>query len=116
MPVDIHVVCENSCLFTCIFAEFQMAHRSYGKWTREDLQRAVPAINRGDLWGLSESSRMYGVPKATLSRHMTGKNKIADGDTTFHGHVCALPQDVEAQLVQHCLALESMYLGCMWTI
>ena len=51
-----------------------MAHRSYGKWTREDLERAVSAINRGDM-GLSESSRMYGVPKATLSRHMTGKKQ-----------------------------------------
>jgi len=84
--------------------------RVCGKWTVEDMERAVSAIKRGDM-GTNEASRTYGVPKSTLPRHMTGKNKVATGDVKFHGHSCALPDDVERDLVDHCLELESMYFG-----
>jgi len=88
----------------------QSSSRICGKWTAEDIERAVSAIRRGDM-GTNEASRSYGVPKSTLSRHMTGKNKVATGEIKFHGHACALPDDVEEELVEHCLTLESMYFG-----
>ena len=84
--------------------------RVCGKWTAEDMERAVSAIQRGDM-GTNEASRIYGVPKSTLSRHVTRKNKIAIGEVKFHGHACALPDEVERDLVEHCLTLESMYFG-----
>jgi len=84
--------------------------RTCGKWSGEDLERAVSAIHRGDM-GLCKAAEMYGVPKATLSRHMSGKNKIASGDVKFHGHQLMLPEELENELVQHCLMLESMYFG-----
>jgi len=48
--------------------------------------------------GTNEASRTYGVPKSTLSQHMTGeKNKITTGDVKFHGYERALPNDWEAE-------------------
>ena len=71
-----------------------MQRRVFGKWTGEDLERVVGAIQRGDF-SLCEASKMYGVSKGTLSRHLSGKNKIAK---TFDA-------DMEKELVQHCLSL-----------
>ena len=87
-----------------------MQRRVFGKWTGEDLERAVGAIQRGDF-SLCEASKMYGVPKGTLSRHLSGKNKIATLSTKFHGRRKTFDADMEKDLVQHCLALESMYFG-----
>ena len=84
--------------------------RVYGKWTAEDMERAVSAIHRGDM-GTNEAAKSYGVPKSTLSRHVNDKNKIAIGAVKFHGHACVLPDEVERDLVEHCLTLESMYFG-----
>jgi len=87
-----------------------MQRRVFGKWTGEDLERAVGAIQRGDF-SLCEASKMYGVPKGTLSRHLSGKNKIATLSTKFYGRRKTFDADMEKDLVQHCLALESMYFG-----
>ena len=74
------------------------------------MERAISAVHRGDM-GTNEASRTYNVPASTLSRHITGKNKIAVGEIKYHGHACAFPDDIEAELVQHILTLESMYFG-----
>lgn len=58
----------------CCVDIFQMNKHKFGKWNAEDLKRAVSAIDRGDT-SLSEASRTYGVPKGTLSRHLTGKKQ-----------------------------------------
>ena len=60
---------------------------------------------------LCRAAATYGVPKSTLSRHTAGKNKIADDDVKFHGHAFTFTKELEAELVQHCLQLESMYFG-----
>ncbi|ESN95621.1 hypothetical protein HELRODRAFT_146940, partial [Helobdella robusta] len=86
------------------------AKRVCGKWTSEDLERALSAVHRGDM-RLSESARVYGLPKSTLSRHLTGKNKVATGDVKFHGHACIFTPELETEIVEHCLTLESMYFG-----
>jgi len=51
--------------------------------------------------GTNEASRSYGVPKSTLLRHMTGKNKVDTGEVKFYGHASALPDYVEEELVEH---------------
>jgi len=84
--------------------------RVCGRWSAEDLGRAVSAINRGDM-GLCRAANMYNIPKSTLSRHMSGKNMLADDDVKFHGHAFTFPQNLENELVQHCIMLESMYFG-----
>jgi len=86
-------------------------HRApYGKWSHEDLHQAVSAIQRGDF-GLNEASRLYGVPKATLSRHMNGKNEVANLEIKFHGSETTLGEQLDRELAEHCLLLESMYFG-----
>lgn len=87
-----------------------MQRRTFGKWSAEDLDRAVGAIQRGDF-SLCEASKIYGVPKRTLCRHMTGKNKVATLSTKFHGRQTTFSVEMENELVQHCLTLESMYFG-----
>jgi len=54
---------------------------------------------------------MDGVPKGTLSRHMTGKNKVATLTTRFHGRQKTFDDEVERELVEHCVQMESMYFG-----
>ena len=87
-----------------------MQRRVFGKWTDIDLERAVGAIQRGDF-SLSEASRIYGVPKGTLSRHMTGKNKVSNLNVKVHGRVKTFSTELETELVDHLLTLESMYFG-----
>jgi hypothetical protein len=87
-----------------------MSKREFGKWTAEDLDRAVSAVRNGDM-SLSKSSQMYGIPKGTLHRHLHDKNKISNGITKFHGRAKTLSEELEQQLVEHCLKLESMFFG-----
>jgi len=53
----------------------------------------------------------YAVPKSILSRHMVDKNNIADDNVKFYGHAFTFMKQLEAELVQHCLQLKSMYFG-----
>ncbi|KAK6982757.1 tigger transposable element-derived protein 6 [Biomphalaria glabrata] len=47
-------------------------------WSPEDLQKALEALR--NKYGLNEVSRLYGIPKPTLKRHLDGKNKFANGN------------------------------------
>ena len=42
---------------------------TYGRWTEEDLDRALTALQNGDA-GLSAIAKTYGVPKATLKKNI----------------------------------------------
>ena len=61
--------------------------------------------------GLNAACKAYDAPKATLSRHENNQNVYANGDTTFHGGVPCLGDELEYELVTHCLALEERYCG-----
>ena len=87
-----------------------MQRQLFGKWTDVDLDRAVEEIQRGDF-SLSEASRIYGVPIGTLSRHMTGKKKVSNLSDKVHGRVKTFSTELETELVNHLLTLESMYFG-----
>lgn len=94
------------------YASFQMTSREarksksvYGKWKQEDLKQALVAVSEGV--GINEAARMYSVPQTTLKRY---KSK---GLTTVVaiGHPTDLPAEIEADLVQHLLQLETMFYG-----
>ena len=78
------------------------AGRKCGAWSAEDMDRALSAMERGDI-GLNAAAKSYNVPKATLSRHQKSTNLIANGSVKFHGQSCVLTQSMEEELVTHCL-------------
>ena len=83
---------------------------TYGKWTEDDLDRASTALQNGDA-GLNAIAKAYGVPKATLKRHLDGGTKYANGSKIFSGRPQTLPPELEAALVEYVLDVESMLIG-----
>lgn len=102
------------CIFrSCIVTMQQGKNTSkpkYCQWSESDMERAVDALRRGDM-GLNAAARLYGVPKATLSRHEKEQNKIANNEKLFHGGIAVLGEELEAEMVEHCLALEGRFFG-----
>ncbi|KAK6982620.1 tigger transposable element-derived protein 6 [Biomphalaria glabrata] len=45
-------------------------------WSPEDLQKALEALR--NKYGLNEVSRLYGIPKPTLKRHLDGKKQVCE--------------------------------------
>ena len=68
------------------------------------------AYRNGDM-GLNASAKAYGVPKATLKRHLDGSNKHANGEIKKLGRQQVLPLHVEEELVKHLVAMENMFFG-----
>ena len=89
-----------------------MPKRTCGQWSAECLHKAVVPINTGDI-SLRKAAEVYGIPKSTLSRHVTNKNRFAKQDVKYHGHATTFDKCLEDELVQHCLQLERMYFGLM---
>jgi transposase-like protein len=48
----------------------------YRRWNPEDMERALETVGNGDV-GLNKASREHSVLKATLNRHLDGKNYFA---------------------------------------
>ena len=48
------------------------------------MSQAMSAYRNGDM-GLNASAKAYGLPKATLRRHLDGSNKHANGEIKKHG-------------------------------
>ena len=69
----------------------------------------MSAYRNGDM-GLKASAKAYGVPKATLKRHLDGSNKHANGQIKKLGRQQFLPLHVEEELVKHLVAMENMFL------
>jgi len=47
-----------------------------GKWSVEAMEVAIEKVKQKEM-SLCEASAAYALPKATLFRHIAGKNKIA---------------------------------------
>jgi len=80
--------------------------KSAGKraqWNSEDMKT--------DAMGLNKAARTYSVPKATLLRHVKRLNVNAHDGEKKLGRTSDLPEDVENDLVQHILLLESRFYG-----
>lgn len=52
----------------------------YGRWEAEDVKRVLEAFRNSNI-GLNAVSHKYSVPKATLKRHLDGKNYFAVENT-----------------------------------
>nr|KAI8765252.1 jerky protein-like [Biomphalaria glabrata] len=78
-------------------------------WSPEDLQKALEALR--NKYGLNEVSRLYGIPKPTLKRHLDGKNKFANGNVVQRGRMTVLPAELENELVSYINQLEGMLFG-----
>ena len=81
-----------------------------GRWTVDELSQAMSAYRNGDM-GLNASAKAYGVPKATLKRHLYGSNKHANREIKKLGRQQVLPLHVEEELVKHLVAMENMFFG-----
>ena len=68
----------------------------------------MSAYRNGDM-GLNASEKAYGVPKATLKRHLDGSNKHANGEIKKLGRQQVLPLHEEEELVKHLVAMENMF-------
>ena len=75
---------------------------TYGKWSAEDLQRAMRAYKAGRK-GLNACSREYGIPKSTLLRHVRHSNKIAKGTVRAFGRTPTFDCTIEKLLADHVL-------------
>jgi hypothetical protein len=82
----------------------------YGKWTKDDMHRALAAFRNGDM-GMNAASKIYGVPKATLKRHHDGTNAFANYEIKQMGRPPVLPEALENELVAYIVDLDSMFYG-----
>lgn len=87
-----------------------MTKTKYCKWSSEELKLAINSFRNGEL-GLNACAKTYGIPKATLKRHLDSKNKIAKEGIKFHGGVTTFSIDIEAEIKTHLLKLEEMMFG-----
>ena len=83
---------------------------TYGRWTEEDLDRALSALQNGDA-GINAIAKTNGVPKATLKRHLASGNKYANGTKKFSGRPQTLPPVLETALAKYVLDMESTLIG-----
>jgi hypothetical protein len=90
--------------------EKETKSKKYGEWTSENMERAIECMSNGDM-GLNATAKFFGIPKATLSRHVKSQNKIANGSEKFHGKLSCLGAELEEELAQHCLELEKRFFG-----
>ena len=61
--------------------------------------------------GLLKASKTFGVPKTTLHQHLKGDNKYGLNGKKHVGRQVDLPEDIEAQLVEHAIDLEGRFYG-----
>lgn len=84
--------------------------RQCGKWSAVSLRHAVQEVKSGKM-SLRDAEKEFGIPKSTLSRHISEKNKIAKMGVKYYGHAPTFDLEMEEEIVGHCLRLESMYFG-----
>ncbi|XP_063897876.1 uncharacterized protein LOC135118817 [Helicoverpa armigera] len=84
--------------------------RKYYAWNEVSMNLAIESV-RNNKAGLNEASRMYGVPKATLKRRLDGVNRKAKEYVQIVGSEGDLPSELETELCQHILEMESSLYG-----
>ena len=81
-----------------------------GTWSEEAMGEAVSAVRLKKM-GFNAAVKQFGVPRATLKRHIDGTNRYAkDGKKSF-GRSCDLPSEIESELVRHILMMEERFYG-----
>ena len=74
------------------------------------MELAINAIKQNKI-GFLKASKIFNVPKSTLRRHSKEQNILGNGGHKHLGRHVDLPSDIEKQLVQHILELESRFYG-----
>jgi len=74
------------------------------------MRSALEALRNSDT-ELNAASRRYSVSKATLRRHLDGKNCFAVENTQVTGSVGDIPPRVEEALINHVLQLGQRMFG-----
>ena len=74
------------------------------------MERALDAYKSKEA-SINEISRRYGVPKATLLRHLMRTNKYAIGSIKQLGHQPSLPIELENLLAKYIQDLDTMLFG-----
>jgi len=82
----------------------------YGLWKNEDMQRALEAVRNSEV-GLNAASHKCSSPRATLKRHIDGKNYFEVEDTQVISSLVEIPPHVEEELVNYILQLEERMIG-----
>ena len=79
-----------------------------GEWKQSNIKLAIDAIKNKEMQFL-KASKTFGVPKTTLHQHLKGNNKYALNGKKHVGRQVDLPEDIEAQLVEHAIDLEARF-------
>lgn len=96
----------------CLLIFFRMSanKRKYYAWNETSMNLAIESVRKKRV-GLNEASRMYGVPKATLKRRIDGANQKAREHVKIVGSEGDLPPELETELCNHILEMESSLYG-----
>ena len=89
-----------------------MAKREYGKWTPENMVRALEEFREGKI-RLNECCRKFEIPKKTFLRHVRGEvnRGIIRENESVNGRQTALPREAEKELVDVILKFEENMFG-----
>ena len=71
------------------------------------MRRCLACIEEG--MAFNRASKEFGIPKPTIRRHRHGLNKYCKGDVKLRGGSCALPKEVEDELVRHIKSLDDLF-------
>nr|CAH7761725.1 unnamed protein product [Callosobruchus chinensis] len=93
-----------------IIMPFDKGQKKYGRWSEADMEMALKAY-KTKRFGLNETCKKYGVPKATLKRHLESKNKVANESRKRFGRTTVFSEELEETLAEHILNLEKMFFG-----
>ena len=74
------------------------------------MKLALDALKNKQM-GINKAAKTFSIPKTTLLRRFKQKNKYANDSTIQLGRPIDIPMELEQQLAEHCLKLESMFYG-----
>ncbi|XP_030753970.1 uncharacterized protein LOC115880815 [Sitophilus oryzae] len=84
--------------------------RKYGQWSEIYIQAAIRVYRGGNI-GFNEVCRQYRIPKPTFRRHLKSLNVHANKERKILGRSCTFSEEMETELEQHILKLESIFFG-----
>ena len=80
-------------------------------WSEESTRNAIEAVVGGSM-GIIRAGKTFDVPKTTLHRRVTNRNKVIHGELKGMGAIKpALPRIIELDLVKYIHQTESMLFG-----
>lgn len=82
-----------------------MPKKIYNSWKQDDMDEALQKHRDGKI-GFNEACRLYSIPKPTFRRHLRGLNK-----TSKFGRPNDMTREMENELAQHILNMESAFFG-----